>query len=56
MKPKKPIKADYIQKYGFEGERIWRYELLKYNEAKNAYDRQQQNIKAYQKLCKQYNI
>lgn len=34
MKPKRPIKADYITKYGFEGERIWRYELLKYNEAK----------------------
>ena len=24
-KPKRPIKADYITKYGFEGERIWRY-------------------------------
>ena len=24
-KPKRPIKADYIAKYGFEGERIWRY-------------------------------
>ena len=46
---KKPIKADYIRKYGFEGERIWRMELLKYNEAKIAWERRQANLKAFQK-------
>lgn len=50
---KRPIKADYIRKYGFEGERIWRFELLKYNEAKIAKERQQANIKAYQKMIKE---
>lgn len=45
---KRPVKADYIRKYGFEGERIWRFELLKYEEAKQAFDRRQANIKAYQ--------
>lgn len=45
---KRPVKADYIRKYGFEGERIWRFELLKYEEAKQAFERRQANIKAYQ--------
>ena len=45
---KRPVKTDYIRKYGFEGERIWRFELLKYEEAKQAFDRRQANIKAYQ--------
>lgn len=49
---KRPVKADYIRKYGFEGERIWRFELLKYEEAKQAFDRRQANIKAYQQKIK----
>ena len=49
---KRPLKADYIRKYGFEGERIWRFELLKYEEAKQAFDRRQANIKAYQDKIK----
>ena len=49
---KRPVKADYIRKYGFEGERIWRFELLKYEEAKQAFDRRQANIKAYQDKIK----
>lgn len=46
---KRPIKNDYIRKYGFEGEHIWRMELLKYNEAKDAWERRQTNIKKFQK-------
>ena len=46
---KRPIKADYIRKYGFEGERLWRWDLLKYNEAKNAWERRENNMKAYRK-------
>ena len=46
---KRPIKADYIRKYGFQGERIWRWDLLKYNEAKIAWERRQANLKEYQK-------
>ena len=49
---KKPIRADYIRKYGFEGEGIWRLELLKYEEAKQAFDRRQANMKAYQDRIK----
>ena len=45
---KRPVRADYIRKNGFEGEGKWRLELLKYNEAKLAFDRRQANIKAYQ--------
>lgn len=44
---KRPIRADYIRKYGFEGDRIWRSDLLKYQEAKNAFDRREANMKAY---------
>ena len=46
---KRPLKADYIRKYGFEGERIWRFELLKYNEAKNAWERKEANRIAFLK-------
>lgn len=46
---KKPIRADFIRKYGFQGDSIWRLELLKYNEAKIAWERRQANIKAFQK-------
>ena len=46
---KRPIRADFIRKYGFQGDTIWRWELLKYNEAKNAWERRQENIKAFQK-------
>ena len=49
---KRPQKADYVNKYGFQGERIWRFELLKYEEAKQAFDRRQANIKAYQEKIK----
>lgn len=49
---KRPQKADYVKKYGFQGERIWRFELLKYEEAKQAFDRRQANIKAYQEKIK----
>lgn len=49
---KRPIKADYVRKYGFEGERIWRFDLLKYEESKQAFDRRQANIKAYQDKIK----
>ena len=49
---KRPVKADYIRKYGFEGERIWRFELLKYEEAKQAFDRRQANLKDYQDKIK----
>ena len=46
---KKPIRADFIRKYGFQGDSIWRLELLKYNEAKITWERRQANIKAFQK-------
>ena len=49
FKIKRPIQADYIRKYGFQGETLWRWDLLKYNEAKNAWERRQANLKAYQK-------
>ncbi len=50
---KRPIKADYVRKYGFEGERIWRFDLLKYNEAKDAYERRERNIREYQRRVRQ---
>lgn len=49
FRQKRPIKADYIRKYVFQGDAIWRWDLLKYNEAKNAWKRRQANIKEYQK-------
>ena len=49
FKMKRPVKADYIRKYGFQGETLWRWDLLKYNEAKNAWERRQENLKEYQK-------
>lgn len=52
FKMKRPIKADYIRKFGFEGETIWRWELLKYNEAKNAFENQQKNMKDFHEKVK----
>ena len=49
---KRPIRADYIHKYGFEGDTIWRWELLKYNEAKNAWEQKEANRKAFLKAQK----
>ena len=49
FKQKRPIRADYIRKYGFQGDAIWRMELIKYTESKNAWERRQANIKEYQK-------
>ena len=49
---KRPVRADYIHKYGFAGDRIWRMELLKYEEAKNAFDRREANMKAYRDRVK----
>ena len=46
---KRPIRADFIRKYGFEGDAIWRLRLLEYNEKKNAYEQRQANIKEFQK-------
>ena len=46
---KRPVRKDYIDKYGFEGDGIWRWELLKYNEAKLAWERRQANMKDFHK-------
>ena len=51
---KRPVKADYIRKYGFEGERIWRLDLLSYTEKKNAYEQKEKNRKAFLKREKEY--
>ena len=52
---KRPVKADYVRKYGFEGETIWRWELLKYNEAKNAWEQREKNMKAFRDREKRNN-
>ena len=44
---KRPVRADYIRKYGFEGDSRWRLDLLKYQEAKNAFERREANMKTY---------
>ncbi|MBQ3506472.1 MAG: hypothetical protein IJA89_06860 [Clostridia bacterium] len=49
---KRPVRADYIRKYGFAGDGIWRMDLLKYEEAKNAFDRREANMKAYRNRVK----
>lgn len=46
---KRPIRADFIRKYGFQGDAIWRLELIKYTEAKNAWERRQANLKEFYK-------
>lgn len=46
---KRPVKADYIRKYGFEGESFWRWDLIKYTEEKNAWERRNANLKNFQK-------
>ena len=46
---KRPIRSDYIKKYGFQGDSIWRMELLRYNEAKMAWERREENMKAFRK-------
>ena len=43
---KKPIRADYVKKYGVIGDKLWRMDLLKYNEAADAYKKAQVNNKA----------
>lgn len=43
---KKPIRADYVKKYGVIGDKLWRMDLSKYNEATDAYKKAQANNKA----------
>lgn len=51
--PKRPIKQNYIDKYGFEGERIWRLDLLKYNEQKNAIEHYNEGLKEQARRAKE---
>lgn len=46
---KRPVRSDYIRKYGFQGDAIWRLELIHYNEAKLAWERREANMKAFRK-------
>ena len=46
---KRPVRADYIKKYGFQGDSIWRMELIRYNEAKMAWEHREENMKAFRK-------
>ena len=46
---KRPIRADYIHKYGFQGDAIWRLDLIKYTEEKNAWERRQANLREFRK-------
>ena len=49
---KRPNRKDYITKYGFQGDTIWRFELLKYEERKMAFERRNQNLKEFHKSLK----
>lgn len=50
FRQKRPRRQDFIDQYGFEGDAIWRLELLKYEEAKNEWDRYQKGLKKYQNM------
>ena len=40
---KKPIRSDYVKKYGVIGDKLWRMDLIKYNESNAAYKKAQEN-------------
>lgn len=42
---KKPIRSDYLKKYGIIGDKLWRMDLVKYNEVNAAYKKAQANNK-----------
>lgn len=42
---KKPIRSDYVKKYGVIGDKLWRMDLIKYNESNAAYKKAQENKK-----------